>query len=142
MCWGQIRQHDVISTTNQDDSLACLRRSKIRRVIQVNADAIATRNLVERYNRKLDTFDATQSLKLGVDPFRFAFNVTNLGTLRAIEEEIEHKLEMHLENCIGDFHEDYLGNITHAPSDSKWERIPQGEIPGIDIANRTLSIYL
>ena len=51
-------------------------------------------------------------------------------------------MEMALENLVGDFHENYLGNTTHMPSKTKWRKVPNGEIPGIDIANEKQNIYL
>ena len=102
----------------------------------------AVSTLVGSYTRKLMEFNTSEFLRTGVDPFRFTFNVSVWGLERAIQKEIEHKLEMALENAVGQFHEDYLGNTTRAPKGTKWRRVPAGQIPGADIANEEDQIYL
>lgn len=102
----------------------------------------AFEKLLNGYRNKINGFDVRDFLKTGVDPFRFTVNVSIWGLKLAVRKEIEHKVEMALENLVGDFHEDYLGNATHNPSNSKWEKIPEGDIPGIDIANKNQNIYL
>jgi len=105
---------------------------------QVLQQALET--LIHAYRNKIDGFCVDDFLKTGVDPFRFTINVSVWGLKQAVKKEIEHKIEMALENLVGDFHENYLGNATHTPSATKWEKIPEGQIPGIDIANK--KIYL
>lgn len=102
----------------------------------------ALENLISGYKNKIDGFDIDDFLKTGVDPFRFTANVSIWGLSQAIRKEIEHKVEMALENLIGDFHEDYLGNSMHIPTNSKWEKVPEGSIPGIDIVNEQRKVYL
>ncbi len=102
----------------------------------------ALEKLINGYRSKIDGFSVEDFLKTGVDPFRFTVNVSIWGLKLAVRKEIEHKVEMALENLVGDFHENYLGNATHNPSNSQWEKIPEGEIPGIDIANKDRKIYL
>lgn len=98
--------------------------------------------LISGYKNKITNFGIEEFLDTGVDPFRFTANVSIWGLQQAIRKEIEHKIEMTLENLVGDFHENYLGNATHIPTNTKWEKIPEGLIPGIDIANRESKIYL
>jgi hypothetical protein len=98
--------------------------------------------LIDGYRNKIDGFSALDFLKTGVDPFRFTVNVSIWGLKEAVRKEIEHKVEMTLENLVGDFHENYLGNATHNPSNSKWEKIIEGSIPGIDIVNKSEKMYL
>ena len=102
----------------------------------------ALKILINGYRSKIDGFSVDDFLKTGVDPFRFSVNVSIWGLKLAVRKEIEHKIEMALENLIGDFHENYLGNATHNPSKTNWEKIPEGQIPGIDIANKNQKIYL
>jgi hypothetical protein len=102
----------------------------------------ALTKLISGYRNKIDGFNIDDFLKTGVDPFRFTTNVSIWGLQNAIRKEIEHKVEMALENLIGDFHEDYLGNCVHVSTNTKWEKVPEGSIPGIDIANRQQEVYL
>ena len=102
----------------------------------------ALEKLINGYKSKIDGFSIDDFLKTGVDPFRFTVNVSIWGLKEAVRKEIEHKIEMALENLVGDFHEDYLGNANHNPSNSKWGKVAEGSIPGIDIANRSEKIYL
>jgi hypothetical protein len=102
----------------------------------------ATRQLVANYKNKIRTFSLKDFLKTDVDPFRFSFNVEAWGLKKAVRREIEHKLEMALEDLFGDFHEAYLGNARHLKSGTQWENIPKGKIPGIDIANRKKRVFL
>lgn len=102
----------------------------------------AARELVLKFKDEVEKFSLKEFLKSGVDPFRFSFNVALIGIAKATEKEIEHKLAMKLENLIGEFHENYLGNCTHKASNSKWEKVPQGVMPGIDIKNTSLNTYL
>lgn len=102
----------------------------------------ALENLINGYRNKIDGFNIDDFLKTGVDPFRFTVNVSIWGLHLAIRKEIEHKVEMALENLIGDFHEDYLGKCLHLHTNSQWEKVPEGSIPGIDIANKEQGIYL
>ncbi len=102
----------------------------------------ALENLISGYRNKIDGFDIKDFLKTGVDPFRFTVNVSIWGLQQAIRKEIEHKVEMALENLIGDFHEDYLGNSIHVPTNTRWEKVSEGSIPGIDIANKQREVYL
>ena len=97
--------------------------------------------LINAYRNKIDGFNVDDFLKTGVDPFRFTVNVSIWGLTLAVRKEIEHKVEMALENLIGDFHEDYLGNATHLPTNTNWEKVPEGSIPGIDIANKDNEVY-
>lgn len=101
----------------------------------------AARDMVRKFIRAVDEFSLDEFLKSGVDPFRFSFNIAILGIEKATEKEIEHKLAMKLENMVGEFHENYLGNVEHKPTTSKWEKVPQGTIPGVDIRNRTLKAF-
>ncbi|AZQ13107.1 Eco47II family restriction endonuclease [Shewanella khirikhana] len=101
----------------------------------------ALTKLINAYKNKIDGFNVQDFLKTGVDPFRFTVNVSIWGLTLAVRKEIEHKIEMALENLIGDFHEDYLGNVMHIPTSTKWEKVPEGSIPGIDIANREKEVY-
>jgi len=98
--------------------------------------------LLDGYKNKVEGFGLEEFLKTGVDPFRFTVNVSIWGVEKAIRKEIEHKVEMALENLVGTFHENYLGNCIHEPTNSKWHIIPAGEIPGIDIANYDKKTYL
>ncbi len=102
----------------------------------------ALEKLLNGYKNKIDGFSVEDFLKTGVDPFRFTVNTSIWGLKKAIRKEVEHKVEMALENLTGDFHEDYLGNSTHAPTNTKWKKVPEGSIPGIDIGNEGLNIYL
>jgi len=98
--------------------------------------------LINSYKSKIETFTDSNFLRTGVDPFRFAVNTTIFDLKKAIRKEIEHKCEMALENAIGDFHENYLGNCIHLPTRSKWIKVPNGTIRGIDIKNEHLKVYL
>lgn len=102
----------------------------------------AVEKLIYGYKNKIEGFGIDDFLKTGVDPFRFTVNVSIWGLKESIRKEIEHKVEMALENLIGDFHENYLGNVTHSPSQTKWKKIQEGAIPGIDIVNENLKVYL
>lgn len=109
---------------------------------QIDVLKKAARELVLKFKDEVEKFSLMEFLKSGVDPFRFSFNVALIGIEKATEKEIEHKLAMKLENLIGEFHENYLGNCTHNSSESKWEKVPQGVMPGIDIKNTSLKTYL
>ena len=98
--------------------------------------------LLAGYKSKITGFGINEFLETGVDPFRFTTNVSIWGLKSAIRKEIEHKIEMTLENLVGDFHENYLGNVFHVPTNTRWVMIPEGDIPGIDIANHESKIYL
>lgn len=98
--------------------------------------------LVDSYLTKISEYSIDDFTKRGVDPFRFGFNVAAHGLRRAVRNEIEHKMQMTLENLLGDFHEYYLGNSEHLPTHTRWEVVPEGEIPGVDIANRQEGWYL
>ena len=63
----------------------------------------AAGQLVKDYEEKIRTFSTKDFLKTDVDPFRFSFNVEIWGLKRAVRREIEHKLEMALEDLFGDF---------------------------------------
>ena len=102
----------------------------------------AVRILLSGYKEKIANFSYNDFLKTGVDPFRFKMNCSIFGLKNSIRKEIEHKLEMALENLIGDFHENYLGNCIHLPSNSKWEKVPNGVLPGVDIKNSKLNCFL
>ena len=109
---------------------------------QENALEAAVDSLISGHITKITTFGLDEFLKTGVDPFRFTINVSIWGLKEAVRKEIEHKVEMSLENLVGDFHENYLGNVAHVPTGKKWSQIPEGKLPGVDIANRELDIYL
>lgn len=98
--------------------------------------------LVNDYEEKIRTFSVKEFLKSDVDPFRFSFNVEAWRLKSAVRKEIEHKLEMALEDLFGDFHENYLGSAKNLKSGTQWEILPKGEIPGIDIANKKLKAFL
>ena len=98
--------------------------------------------LTNEYTTLISKFSCEDFLKSGIDPFRFNFNSEMWGTREAVRKEIVHKIEMKLEDLFGDFHENYLGNCVHLPTGTRWEIIPSGKIPGIDIANKELSYYL
>jgi len=102
----------------------------------------ASKKLLHKFVKTVSSFTLDDFLKANVDPFRFSFNISLLGITKATQLEIEHKLAMKLENMIGDFHEDYLGNVVHIPSSHRWEKVPNGTIPGIDIENRGLNSFL
>lgn len=102
----------------------------------------AAKKLLNAYIKTIDAYNLSEFLKTNVDPFRFSFSAAVHGLEEATRGEIEHKLAMKLENMVGDFHEEYLGNLTHIPSGSSWERIPVGRIPGIDIINTKINNYL
>lgn len=102
----------------------------------------ATIKLLNAYEQKIKTFSESDFLKSDIDPFRFGFNTQIWGIKAAIKKEIEHKIEMALEDLFGDFHENYLGNATHEPSQTKWEKIPNGKMSGVDIANKKKRWYL
>jgi len=90
----------------------------------------------------IQSFSVNDFLESNVDPFRFSFNAELWGLKQAVRKEIEHKIEMKLENMFGDFHEDYLGNTIHTPSDTKWVIVPSGVMPGVDIGNYKMEYYL
>lgn len=102
----------------------------------------AVDTLISGYKNKITGFGISEFLETGVDPFRFTVNVSIWGLKAAIRKEIEHQIEMTLENLVGDFHENYLGNTRHIPTNTKWKMIPEGNMPGIDIANYEQKIYL
>jgi len=102
----------------------------------------AAKQLVQDYEEKIRTFSVREFLKSDVDPFRFSFNVDAWGLKKAVRKEIEHKLEMALEDLFGEFHENYLGNAKHAKSGTQWEKVPKGQISGVDIANRKMKAFL
>ena len=102
----------------------------------------AVTTLLSGYRDKITGFDADGFLKTGVDPFRFKVNVGLYGLRRSVRKEIEHKVEMTLENLVGGFHENYLGNCEHVPTGTSWEIVPTGEIAGVDIRNRERQHYL
>ena len=102
----------------------------------------ATQILVDTYTTEVGKFSLTGFLKAGVDPFRFGCMAALFGEREAVRREVEHKLAMKLENMMGDFHEAYLGNALHIPTDSRWELVQRGEIPGVDIMNRRLNAYI
>ncbi|NLN94461.1 MAG: Eco47II family restriction endonuclease [Candidatus Hydrogenedens sp.] len=102
----------------------------------------AVKELLESFLSEVKNYSVDNFLKTNVDPFRFAFNAALWGEAQTIKMEIEHKLAMKLENMIGKFHEDYLGNAIHLPTLSQWEKVTPGKIPGIDIVNKKLNIYL
>jgi hypothetical protein len=107
---------------------------------KVFKDAIT--KLSKKYTDIISDFTCRDFLKSGMDPFRFSFNTEIWGLETAVRKEIEHKIEMKLEGLFGVFHEDYLGNCIHEPSESVWKIIPPGQMPGIDIANDDLGYYL
>jgi len=96
----------------------------------------AVNHLLRGYRDKIRGYSVNDFLKSDVDPFRFGFNVELWGLEPAIRKEIEHKIEMSLEDLFGDFHENYLGNVKHMPSDTKWRILPRGTVKGVDIFNR------
>ncbi len=98
--------------------------------------------LVASHAARVRAFDTGAFLSAGVDPFRLAFNVAMHGAPDAIRHEVQHKLEMALENDFGSFHEEYLGNCTRAPRGSRWRVVPRGQVPGVDLANDSEGIYL
>ena len=95
----------------------------------------AVRRLLKGYRDKIKGYSIDDFLKADVDPFRFGFNVELWGLEHAVRKEIEHKVEMSLEDLFGDFHENYLGNARHIPSNTKWKKLPEGTVEGIDIIN-------
>ena len=109
---------------------------------QTQALEKAVDTLVSGYKNKITGFGIAEFLETGVDPFRFTVNVSMWGLKQAIRKEIEHKIEMTLENLVGDFHENYLGNVKHIPSNTSWKLIPEGKILGIDIVNEEQKFYL
>jgi len=111
-------------------------------MVQKNILDKSIQNLVIKYKEKIERYSIDDFLKSDVDPFRFGFNVILWGLRETVQREIQHKLEMALENLIGDFHEDYLGNVIHEPTKTNWRIVPKGEIKGIDIANEKNNWYL
>ncbi len=95
----------------------------------------ALKQLLRGYRDKIEGYSIDDFLKADVDPFRFCFNVELWGLERAVRKEIEHKIEMGLEDLFGDFHENYLGNVRHIPSNTKWKKLRPGTVEGIDIVN-------
>jgi len=95
----------------------------------------AIKGLLRGYRDKIEGYSIDEFLKADVDPFRFGFNVELWGLENAVRKEIEHKIEMSLEDLFGDFHENYLGNAKHIPSDTKWRILPIGKVQGVDIIN-------
>jgi len=95
----------------------------------------AIKRLLRGYRDKIEGYSIDDFLKADVDPFRFGFNVELWGLEHAVRKEIEHKIEMSLEDLFGDFHENYLGNAKHITSDTKWKKLPEGTVEGIDIVN-------
>lgn len=102
----------------------------------------AVAKLVTKYKHKVSDFSVNDFLKSDIDPFRFEFNAAIWGLRHAIRKEIEHKIEMSLEDLFGDFHEDYLGSAAHQPSGTRWRKLPIGKISGIDIANMKKKYFL
>ena len=109
---------------------------------QVEVLKKAVRQLITDYLSMAKNFSADEFLKADVDPFRFALGVALLGEKKAIIKETEHKLAMKLENMLGEFHENYLGNVVHGPTKTRWRKVPQGQMPGVDIANDSMRSYL
>lgn len=103
---------------------------------------VAIDALVGSHAARVRAFDTASFLSAGVDPFRLAFNVAMHGEKDAIRHEVQHKLEMALENDFGSFHEQYLGHCSRAPRGTRWRVVPRGEIPGVDLANEGEAIYL
>ena len=95
----------------------------------------AIKRLLRGYKDKIKGYSIDDFLKADVDPFRFGFNLELWGLEQAVRKEIEHKIEMSLEDLLGDFHENYLGNVRHIPSNTKWKKLPEGTVKGIDITN-------
>lgn len=95
----------------------------------------AIENLVKGYKEKIERYSVDDFLKADVDPFRFGFNIELWGLEQAIIKEVEHKIEMSLEDLFGDFHENYLGNAEHIPTKTRWKILPSGAVKGIDIVN-------
>jgi hypothetical protein len=95
----------------------------------------AIKRLLRGYRDKIEGYSIDDFLKADVDPFRFGFNVELGGLEHAVRKEIEHKIEMSLEDLFGDFHENYLGNARHVPSNTGWRILPKGAVQGVDITN-------
>lgn len=95
----------------------------------------AIKRLLRGYKDKIEGYSINDFLKADVDPFRFGFNVELWGLDHAVRKEIEHKIEMSLEDLFGDFHENYLGNAIHIPSNTRWRILPEGTVQGVDIIN-------
>ena len=104
-------------------------------MVQIPVLTEATNRLLKDYKEKIEGYSINDFLKSDVDPFRFSFNVELWGLEHAIRKEIEHKIEMGLENLFGDFHENYLGKANHTPSGTKWKILPSGQVPGVDVTN-------
>lgn len=102
----------------------------------------ALRKLVGDYVEMIQNFSISEFMKAGVDPLRISYNAELWGLENAIKKEIEHKIEMKLEDLFGRFHENYLGTVKHIPSNTKWKIVPSGVMPGIDIANEEKGWYL
>jgi len=115
---------------------------RVYKTTQREAFRKAIDELISSYTRLIRTFSCEDFLKSSIDPFRFSFNAEIWGLKQAVRKEIEHKIEMKLEDLFGDFHENYLGNATHIPTGTRWAKIPSGRIPGIDIANQNLRRYI
>ena len=101
----------------------------------------AIEELINSIVSKIRNMDVNEFLRIGVDPFRFSINVGFYGERKSIKKEVEHKLAMNLENYVGNFHEKYLGNCEHVPTQTMWQEVNRGQIPGIDIMNRKLKKY-
>jgi len=110
-------------------------------MVQYDALNAAASFLIYSYKKKILDYNVSDFLKTGVDPFRFSVNCAAYGERESVKKEIEHKMEMALENLIGDFHENYLGSC-FSEDGSRWHKVPEGHIPGIDIANESRGIYL
>jgi hypothetical protein len=104
-------------------------------MVQEKVLRTAVDELMTNYTNLIKNFALEDFLKSGVDPFRFKFNTELWGLKKSVRKEIEHKIEMKLENLMGDFHEDYLGNTTDIKTKNSWRIVPKGELPGVDIAN-------
>jgi len=111
-------------------------------MVQEKALRTAVSKLIQSYILLIKDFSLEDFLKSGVDPFRFKFNVELWGLKKSVRKEIEHKIEMKLENLMGDFHEDYLGKTIDIKTKNPWRIVPKGELPGVDIANDAENKFL
>ena len=111
-------------------------------VVQIDNIRQVINEIFRSYLDVVRRFTAEDFLASSMDPFRFSFNVELFGLREAIRKELEHKIEMKLEDLFGDFHEKYLGNARHIPTGTSWRVLKRGEMKGIDIANDKNEWYL
>lgn len=111
-------------------------------MVQTNILEEVVGETFSEYLSVVTNFTLGEFLASSMDPFRFGFNVELFGLREAIRKELEHKIEMKLEDLFGNYHEKYLGKARHIPSNSPWRILKRGEMPGIDIANDEQKRYL